>query len=315
MKKLLLAAAVAALSATVAQAAPTVYGKAFLTLDVHEGDIVGSERTQLNSNASRIGFKGAEKLSAQTDLVYQLEYRVNVDDNSQQFTSRDTYLGLSNKQFGTVLAGRLTAIDDMVNYANVAQGGVLGGNDVLASFNGERANNAFAYVSPNYNGVNFLGMYVLDENKATDNLGRDAFGVGVQYEPAGAPFKAGATYIQAGDLKASRVSGSYDVTSAITAAALYQNTNFGKDAKKENALTVSGSYNIAGTPWTTYAQADFVDNAGGEADSEKQRAVLGSKYAFNKQTTGHVYGAYLREKVNGNSDDGVGVGAGIEYKF
>lgn len=318
MKKLLLAATVAALSATVAQAAPTVYGKAFLSLDVKEGDVVEKvkeqERTQLNSISSRIGFKGAEKLSAQTDLVYQLEYGVRVDDDSKNFTSRDTYLGLSNKQFGTVLAGRLTAIDDMVNYANVAQGGVLGGNDVLASFNGERANNAFAYVSPNYNGVNFLGMYVLDENKATDTLGRDAFGVGVQYEPAGAPFKAGATYIQAGDLKASRVSGSYDVTSAITAAALYQNTNYGKGAKKENALTVSGSYNIAGTPWTTYAQADLVDNFEGE-DIEKQRAVLGSKYAFNKQTTGHVYGAYLRQKENGNSDDGVGVGAGIEYKF
>lgn len=38
MKKLVLATAVAALSVTAAQAAPTVYGKAFLTLDLKDGD-------------------------------------------------------------------------------------------------------------------------------------------------------------------------------------------------------------------------------------------------------------------------------------
>ena len=38
MKKLLLATAVAALSVSAAHAAPTVYGKAFLTADVIEND-------------------------------------------------------------------------------------------------------------------------------------------------------------------------------------------------------------------------------------------------------------------------------------
>lgn len=359
MKKLLLAATVAALSATVAQAAPTVYGKAFLTFDINQYDTdttitttnidatTGASTTTtttssssskgrlgLNSNSSRIGFKGSEAVSPNTDLVYQLEYGVDVDADTNgkgQFYARDAYLGLSNKQFGTVLAGQLSAIDGMVDYANVTAGRVLGGDNVLATFDSPRANNAVAYVSPNYNGVSFLGMYVMDEfNNITVpslELTRDVYGVGVKYEPANAPLKAGATYIQAGDVKIARVSGGYQVSPAVGVGALYQHTNFGKGAEKENAFTVSGTYGIANTPWTTYAQVDLVDNAVGVKDASKQRVALGGKYAFSSQATGHVYGAYLNTEASETISNpvltanrkteasGVGIGAGLEYKF
>ena len=104
-----------------------------------------SSTTALNSNSSRIGVKGAERLTTNTDLVYQLEYRVDIDSDKQRnFESRDTYLGLSNKQYGTVLAGRLSTIDGMVDYANVASGGVVGGDGVLSTFDAPRASNAIA---------------------------------------------------------------------------------------------------------------------------------------------------------------------------
>lgn len=321
MKKLLLASAVAALSITAAQAAPTVYGKAFLTLDVQDGDtaitVQGDydPRTQLKSNSSRIGLKGSEALTASTDLIYKLEYGVNVDDNSTQFKSRDTYLGLTNKQYGTLVAGRLTAIDDYVNYANEVQGGVVGGNGVLASFDAPRANNTFAYFSPERHGLQLLAMYTLDENKQTDSLGRDAFGVAAKYEPANAPYKVGASYVQSGDaLKAIRVSGAYAINPALTASALYQHTDYNtKD--NENAFTVSANYKVAQTPWTAYGQLDFVDNTKGVKDSEAQRVAVGGKYKFNKATTGHVYGALLKREVAGVDADAYGIGGGIEYKF
>ncbi|MDO5051023.1 MAG: porin [Moraxella equi] len=327
MKKLLLASAVAALSITAAQAAPQVYGKAFLTLDVQDGDeksAYENTRTQLSSIGSRIGFKGSEALTANTDLVYQLEYGVDVDAGTgDQFRARDTFLGLSNKQYGTLLAGRLTTIDGMVDYATVAKGGVVGGDNVLATFDAPRANNAFAYVSPSYNGLNFLSMYALDENNATDSLGRDAFGVGVQYEPENSAYRAGTTYIQSGDTKAVRVSGAFDLSPATTVAALYQNTQWSAfhrpiletGAEKENAFTVSAEHKLAQTPWTTYGQLDYVDNKEGFKDSEAFRTVVGGKYAFNKATTGHVYGAYLKEEVSNESADSYGIGGGLEYKF
>ncbi|OOR91085.1 hypothetical protein B0181_03920 [Moraxella caviae] len=324
MKKLLLASAIAALSVSAVQAAPTVYGKAFLTVDLQDGDDNSSfkdSRSQLTSKGSRIGLKGSESLTTNTDLVYKLEYGIDVDADTQQFKSRDTYLGLSNKQYGTLLAGRLKAIDDYIDYANVTKGGVIGGDKVQASVNGPRTNNTFAYFSPEYNGVQFMGMYTLDENDNTDNLGGDAFGVGVKYEPANQPFKAGVSYLRAAnynadstDMQAIRVSGAYALNNATTLGALYQLTDFSGD-EKENAFTVSAQHKIAQTPWTAYGQLDYVDNRKGVKDAERLRATVGGKYAFNKNTTAHVYGAYMKDESAKADADSYGVGAGIEYKF
>lgn len=339
MKKLLLASAVAALSIATAQAAPTVYGKVFLSLDIQDGNDAAKNggletRSQLNSNASRIGVKGSEALTANTDVVYQLEYRVDTDaDGQRNWESRDTYLGLSNKQLGTLVAGRLTAIDEYINYANVTKGGVIGDDDVQASFKSVRANNAFAYFSPKYNGVQFMGMYVLDENNdATDNLGGDAFGVGAKYEPENAPYKVGLTYIKASqagyrvnntgaildmgeNLQAVRLSGAYAVNPALTVAGQYQHTDFNTN-DNENAFTVSGKYKVAQTPWTAYGQLDFVDNYAGAKDLERQRVAAGAEYSFNKATTAHLYGAYIQDKATGvQTEKAYGVGAGLEYKF
>ncbi|MFW2176891.1 MULTISPECIES: porin [unclassified Moraxella] len=321
MKKVLLATAVAALSISAAQAAPQVYGKAFLTLDYQ--DFGDESKTALNSTGSKVGFKGAEALTNNTDLVYQLEYGVDVDSNAKtQFRSRDTYLGLSNKQYGTALAGRLTAIDDMVNYANVTAGGVLGGDDVLASVSAPRADNAVAYVSPNYNGFNALAMYALDsdQDKANDDLAKlglsnyDKYGVGFQYEPTNQPYRLGATYIGIGSdlVKDFRISGSYDINPALTVGALYQMLDIDGAAEKENAFALSGTYKTA-TPWTAYGQLDLVQNQGGAKDADDvTRVVVGGKYGFNKATTGHVYAAAIDD---GSDDTQFGVGTGIEYKF
>lgn len=372
MKKLLLATAVATLSISAAQAAPTVYGKAFLTADyksggsvdvtqttdtyvngvktttVRKGSTDGEDKTSLNSTGSRIGLKGAEPLTANTDVVYQLEYGVDVDSSADaskgrsqnQFYSRDTYLGLSNKHYGTLVAGRLTTIDDNINYANQAAGGVLGGDDIIATVTAPRANNAFAYFSPDYSGMQFMAMYGLDADSDRSDGGdlgafakHEQYGVGVKYEPAGQPYRLGATYIGAGDsLHDVRISGDYKINPTMTVGALYQMTDFNSD-DNENAFVLSGAYKTA-TPWTVYAQGEAVTNAGG-TDSDRQRFILGGKYAFNPATTGHIYGAYLNGETTSidretstvsdvittvntktkTEQDGFGIGAGIEYKF
>lgn len=319
MKKLLLATAVAALSVS-AQAAPQVYGKAFLTLDYEKN--TDTEGTKLNSNASRIGLKGAEALTTNTDVVYQLEYRVDLDSNAQRnFESRDTYLGLSNEQYGTLLAGRLSAIDGMVDYANITQGGVIGGDGVQSTFDANRLDNAVAYVSPNYSGVNFMAMYQTDGSDDDNSLPNGGWGVGVKYEPKGMPLRAGATYIQATDFKTTRISGSYDVNPALTVGALYQvsdklgllstTANPTSNAKKENLATVSAEYKLP-SQWTTYGQLDFTKNYGGFDGEDQTRLVLGGKYAFNQAATGHVYAGAIDPKKGKTQ---YGVGTGLEYKF
>ena len=320
MKKLLLATAVAALSVSAAHAAPTVYGKALVTVDYSDFD--DESTTKLNSTASRIGFKGAEALTANTDLVYQLEYGVEIDSDNggtvkgksqNQFHSRDTYLGLSNKQYGTLVAGRLSAIDDNINYVSQTVGQYDGFN--AAYWDGDRVNNAMAYFSPAYNGLQFMGMYAFEEDNASDlPTDAEAFGVGVKYEPANQPFRAGATYIKSGDFNTTRLSGAYDLNNQIGLGALYQISDLDK-SDKENLAAVSATYKTA-TPWTAYAQAEMTSNVGGVDGDDAQRLVLGGKYAFNANATGHVYAGYSNLEQEGQDDqDGFGIGTGIEYKF
>ena len=312
MKKLLLSTAVAALSVSAAHAAPTVYGKALVTVDYSDFDDESS--TQLNSIGSRIGFKGAEALTANTDVVYQLEYAVDIDaDEGKNFRSRDTYIGLSNKQYGTLVAGRLSAIDDNINYVSQTVGQYDGFN--AASWDGDRVNNAMAYFSPAYNGLQYMGMYAVEEDNASDlATDAEAFGVGVKYEPANQPFRAGATYIQSGDFNTTRLSGAYDLNNQIGLGALYQITDL-DTSDKENLAAISATYKTA-TPWTAYAQAEMTSNVGGSDGDDAQRLVLGGKYAFKANATGHVYAGYSNLEQEGQDDqDGFGIGTGIEYKF
>lgn len=340
MKKLLLASAVAALSVSAANAAPTVYGKAYLTVDASNakatsksGLVQTKEDTNekgLNSNSSRIGLKGSEALTANTDVVYQLEYGVAIDNGrANQFTSRDTYLGLAHKQYGTLLAGRLTAIDDNVDFASALEGNNVG--DIGPTFNAPRANNAFAYVSPEYNGAQFLAMYAFDRDTDEGGLARDdQFGVGATYSTG--PINAGATYIHYGDDNHLRLSGNYAVSPALTVGALYQISKFGVAAKnqkasplndenvgdkKENTLIVSGEMKTA-TPWTAYGQVALIKNVAG-FDNKSMGVGVGGKYAFNKATTGHIYTGYVNSERktanNSTKNTGFGVGAGVEYNF
>ncbi|HBI49066.1 MAG TPA: porin [Moraxellaceae bacterium] len=181
MKKIAIASAIALASITAAHAAPTVYGKAFLTLDYVSTDYDAANKTdedtfKLNSNQSRIGFKGEDDLTDTTKLVYQLEYGIDVDADTNngkgQFYSRNTYVGLAHNTLGTVLAGRhdtpLKLAQNKVDVFNdtlfdITNAGVSGEN---------RANNTLAYQSPVIVGmpVTFMAATALSETDADGNI-------------------------------------------------------------------------------------------------------------------------------------------------
>lgn len=370
MKKLLLASAVAALSVSAAHAAPTVYGKAFLTVDAsntkttYKSGIVQTPEdintSGLNSNSSRIGLRGSEALTADIDVVYKLEYGINIDsgddtvkkvvgvkpkldesgnvvvDKGQvqyepdfkeekikkdQFYARDTYLGLAHKEYGTLLAGRLTTIDDNVDFASVLEANNVG--DIGPTFSAPRANNAFAYVSPERNGAQFLAMYAFDSDTDEGSLAnKDQYGIGATYSTG--PINAGASYIAYGKNNHLRLSGNYAVSPTLTAGALYQISKFDEvNSKKENTLIVSGEMKTA-TPWTAYGQVALIKNVAGKNDKSMGVGV-GGKYAFNKVATGHLYAGYVNSErknpvirdiqYDSSKNTGFGVGAGLEYRF
>lgn len=158
MKKLVLAASLAAIAATSAHAAPKVYGKAFATLDyemMEEGKDDEASKVSLNSNASRIGFKGSEKLGNGLKALYKAEYQIAVDDGDAVFKQRNIYVGLSSDQLGTLLAGNmdspLKTAQKKVDLFNDFVGGNI---DMKKTLSGEvRAANVLAYVTPKMQGV------------------------------------------------------------------------------------------------------------------------------------------------------------------
>jgi len=232
MKKLLLATAVAALSVSAANAAPTVYGKAFVTADYVDAEVDlsvvetgspdirlnGSEDTvQVNSNFSRIGVKGSEAMTANTDVIYQLEYGVNVDASGDNtFKSRDTFLGLANKNFGQVRVGRNTSVLDYVDNVTVTEGywdnlvsntlntdldidengRVVGfSEDIVQALNMvsyKRQDNSVVWIAPKYNGVpvELAVQYSADESFGSNDNG---FGASLMFDQ-GTGFTAGLAY-------------------------------------------------------------------------------------------------------------------------
>ena len=116
MNKKLLAIAVGAAVAFPAVAladGPTVYGK--VNVDLKQvsvkpkqpaGSPVQDDQWELESNASRIGFKGEYDLDvANLKAIYQAEFQINVDDGAGPFSQRNIFAGLKGG-FGTVKAGR-----------------------------------------------------------------------------------------------------------------------------------------------------------------------------------------------------------------
>lgn len=350
MKKIAIASAIALASITAAHAAPTVYGKVLLTGEYTDVDDKTSKNddtssTKLVSNSSRIGFKGEDDLTDTTKLVYQLEYGIDVDadtNGKNQFYSRNTFIGLAHNTMGTLLAGRhdtpfkLTkgSVDVFNDYDNVGLGKLMAGE--------QRVDNVIAYKSPTLVGtpVTFLGAVSLDECSKNDDdkclvtaavpatgttpakpaVYRDkknAYSAMVNYDQNGVYIGLGYdNSVYGKDTSGWRLAGSVDMgkmnmVDGLTLGALYQNYDFNTDDNEKSWL-LSGKYKIGATPWAVKAQYIDTSNQSGVKDRDATEVALGAEYSFNKATKGHLYAAQIDTD---NVSDRTIVGGGLEYKF
>ena len=91
-----------------------LYGRADITANqINLNSLLPPQQEwQLNSNASRVGFRGSYRISDSLEAIYQLELEVNFDDDDSiaargkdLFENRNTYIGLQGN-FGRIIAGR-----------------------------------------------------------------------------------------------------------------------------------------------------------------------------------------------------------------
>ena len=322
MKKLLLATAIAALSVSAAQAAPTIYGKAFVTMDYVNTDNGNedSDSVQINSNSSRIGFKGSEAITANTDVIYQLEYGIDIDNDAEDnFKNRDTYLGLNNKTYGQFRFGHNQSTTDYVNNVLVSDAYF----DNLGNFMADsgRVKNSVVWLAPKYQGLplQLSAMYAADED---DNSG-DGFGVAAMFDQ-GTGFTAGLAYDKDVNIAGDIIRGSATVdlgkymAAPVTLGALYQVADYDATPKDEKGLLVSAALGLSNfaKPASVYAQYNTTSNVGGVDNVDADQIVVGGRYFYKENMIAHAYvGANTIEEPNFDDRDEFAIGGGLEYLF
>ncbi len=92
------------LISSTAMGMPKIYGKLNLSID-YDGGNGASTNSDLISNASRVGMKGDFEINDKLTGIYQLEYQVDVANNSSStFKTRNSFLGITGN-FGTIRVG------------------------------------------------------------------------------------------------------------------------------------------------------------------------------------------------------------------
>ncbi|MCG3882905.1 porin [Psychrobacter sp. Ps3] len=349
MKKLLLATAVAALSVSAANAAPTVYGKAFVTADYVNADYdaAGSvndrdeDTVEINSNSSRIGIRGSEAVTANTDVIYQLEYGTRVDGDSDGFTNRDTYLGLVNENFGEIRAGKNQSTLDYVNNVIVNDGywDNLGGNKLesneeqggLNMADSSRIKSSIVWKAPKYNNLplELAVMYSSDEANGNKD---DGFGAALMFDQ-GTGFTAGVAYDKDQNIEGDIIRGtatadlSQYIAYPVTVGALYQVADYDYGDEDETGLVLSAAMGLSNfaRPATIYTQYNKTDNLNGVDNADSDQIVVGGKYYYQDNIIAHAYaGVNSAEDVmptdsgytgSAGDVDVVVVGGGLEYLF
>jgi predicted porin len=283
------------------------YGKG--NISFQSSDHGAGSFTDVQSNASRIGFKGGQDLGNGLEVIFKAEFQVDLDgdsDKGDSITDRNQYVGLKGF-FGEVLLGNN---DTMLKQS---QGKVDLFNDdtpdIKQMWKGEnRMDNNISYKSPKFGDFQ-LGVTYLTEGDAE---GEDAMSIALFY----------------GDktLKKSKIFASVAFDSEVKGYDTTRATVQGKVAgftvgailhAQENILTgeeldgmmVSAKYSFDKLTFEGQIQTAEVDTKGGD---ERTGITVGTEYKLASSTK--VYAFYSSFDMDSKADREY-LAAGIEYKF
>ncbi|MBH1969953.1 porin [Moraxellaceae bacterium AER2_44_116] len=330
MKRNLLALAVgvAFILPLAAQAAPTVYGRLNLSVDYMDKDTnvagVDGKVWELNSNSSRVGVKGNEKLTDELTAVYKAEWDVKGDMGGADLAGRERYIGLKHYQWGTVRLGYIDSpfknsedsVDVFNDMVNLDMGKFLYGQNRLA--------NSINYVSPKFLDV-FGANLTLQPGEATtanENHIADAISLALSYEDDSLYLSA-AMDKEVSNMDAMRFVARYKM-SDITLSAMFQTAEPTKTAgvggkDKEQSFVLSGSYamdKVAIRGEILSVQQDYV---GGKMDDETMLIGVGVDYNLTQSTKAFANLATGTMDANvgatTTSTDATYLGFGMETRF
>jgi predicted porin len=313
MKKLLLPLAVAAALPVSAMAAGPIDGKVYGKVNVsivNEDKASGSDQWELNSNASRIGFKGKTELNDSLSVIYKLEYETSVDDgdkSGQTFTQRNIYVGLTGG-FGTLIAGKhdtpTKLAQKKIDLFNDLEG------DIKNTFEGEnRESNIVMYTTPKMGGfAATLGM-IASESEDVDGDGEDDDGF--DGTSLALSYTADNMYFALTNDK--DIDGMDNLVRAVAQVNIsdLQLGVMWQDAEKHSGYEEDGYFLSAKYKIGKVALKAQYGEVEGDDNHEEETMSLGLDYKLGKKTKAFAF--YTQNEDNSNDDDYFGVG--LEHKF
>lgn len=219
-----------------------VYGKVNVSLQSSDkGD--GSD-TELKSNASRLGFKGSQKLDSGLTIVYKYEMQIDVtgdNDKGDNISARSQYIGLKG-DFGQILLGRNDTVFkksqgkfDLFNDYNA---------DIKKLWKGDnRLSDSITYYSPKVSGVQFGLSYILDEEK-DDSATSVSVTYGDKALKKGKYYAAIAVDSEVKGYDATRVTLGTKIN-GIKLGAMYQTQEKVSDGSEKSGFLVNAQYKVS----------------------------------------------------------------------
>ena len=357
MKKSLISIAIlgAMSTAAYAQSNVTIYGTVDAGIVSERGGLAGTANkiTSGVGSASRLGFKGTEDLGGGLSAIFVLEtgFRVDtgaLDNTNNQLFNRQSFVGLSSKEVGTLTLGRQYTpyYETLRDVADPFALGYAGTAKNLFPVVGDqtRTSNSVVYQTPTYEGFKGEVAYTLGEQAGNATTGRE-YGAFVSY--SNGPLNARVAYNARNndtatvttnglghnallavnyDFAVAKAFFAYGKDKGTNSAALANATAFTvapvAASTDSTDILVGATVPVGpqGTVMASYTRKDDKNVANRDAD----QWAVGYSYALSKRTSTYVAYAKIKNKngasytVGNNSEAGTGDKAfnlGLKHTF
>lgn len=262
----------------------------------------GEDRfSEIRSNNSWIGVKGAYQINSGISVVYRLEWKVDItaESGNDSLTERPQYVGVRG-DFGEITLGRnFTALwmaQGKIDLYNHYEG------DIAKIWKGEnRLSDVATYISPSYQGFDVRVTYQAEKDAESDS----ATSAGIYYGDANLKeYPVFAAIAHDFDVKG------YDTTRASIQYKLGKHVIGGMVQQQEPAI--GGESESGGLVSYSYNAGNLVYKAQYQILEDDKTFNLGFDYPLGKQTK--VYAWYTQIEKRDNPDNTF-IALGFEHKL
>jgi predicted porin len=320
------------------------YGEAHLSVDFSDNEAPptsGNDDSALsvNSNTSKLGFKGSEKLSDTLSVVWQYETEVELDDGTLSAKGRDTYAGLKGS-WGLFKAGNLSnAMKKASSKIDIFSNSRADHNAMVGIISDDskkydnRQNNTIWYSTPKLGGV--TGVVTYSAN--TDGEGSDelpdksntrqesdlslsiAYDKGPLYLAVATETMHDAKDLTAGiggydDVSGTKLVGRWDFGQGTKVGLVYEDLESAEtglaSGDSRSAIYLNAAHKVGNTTYkAAYGQADDIDN---QQDSGASHYALAAYHSYSKDT--QLYTMYTAMDNDSNATYGLKDMKGVQGK-